>query len=225
MTKRKSIKKKIIRKRILYRDALGRFVTKAQYIKLHKRPAPSKQKSKKTPVSHIKPTPAIKKKESKTPKAKTPRNKERIVAPPLKKKVKKRKKKLYVLDKIKIVEKPKAVKKKPKKKRKPKEPKPPKGFEIPVEAQLGMYNVSGLRGNTLAQLAVLINDQIQRGAKRFRFWYYSKGTIQSGNIQSGVASTGILSWQLVSTKYKDGIEGFLRKFDGKVFQYWFVIDK
>jgi hypothetical protein len=254
MTRPKSIQKQ--KKNVRYRDARGRFISKAKHDLLKKRAIkraiPSKKKSTKTPATHTKPILTKKKTVSKKPIVKSTRKKKSDIKPPVvkkkrlkkrpaivivakkkkkvkgiikpaapvtkkKKKVKKRKKKIYHPEEIEVYEpvtKKKTVKKKAKKKIAT-----PKGFELPVRGQLGMYNVEGVRGNSVDQLAVLVADQIARGAKRFRFWYKIKS---SPAYPSGIASTLIVSDRMVATKFKT-VLGYLKRLGGKVVNYWFVI--
>lgn len=210
------------KKPFIYRDARGRFITQKEYARLHKpvkrKPAIKKPvKISTTPKTKIqlkiKPTVTVVKKVKKkiAGKKKTiVSKKRRITKPPVV--IQKPKKKRLVVISVR--------KKKKKAKKRKKRIAKPKGFELPVFKQLGMYNVEGIRGNSIAQTALMIADQIKRGAKRFRFWYKIKS---SPAYPAGIASTNIVSWQLVSTKYKVGIEGYLKHLGGKVFFYWYVI--
>ena len=121
----------------------------------------------------------------------------------------KRRKRITVVKKAKF----KAVKK-PKAKQKPKCNFRPT-FEKIVPGITGHYNVVGVKHLSKECLAILLDNQLKRGALRFRLWYKVESSPQYPN---GIASTEPF-WY---TKFqgKGGILGYLKRLDAPVEQYW-----
>lgn len=142
--------------------------------------------------------------------------------PTLKKKAT-RKKKPAPKKKVKVTRKKKAL---PKKKPEPKKKKKcnyNKIFETTVHGITGHYNVIGVGNLSIECLASLLQNQIQRTAQMFRFWYQVP---KSPEYEQGIASTSILHKSVLEKlpggkPRPGGISHFLNRLPGPVIYYWF----